>query len=403
MQVILNPEQRALVDEAKNFYRNSSEQVFQFSGGPGTGKSVVLNAIRQELNFKHDEIVPMAYTGAAAIVMRRKGFYNAKTIHSSLYHPVEDFVLDSSGNIVMDTYLNRPKIETHFEPVDLYDKKAMFIDEGGGVPFEMKGEIESRGLKIFVAGDLDQLPPVEDKPAYLYSGNVRRLNQIMRQASYSYIPYLANRAIRGLPIQNGYYGDCLVIDEDELTDEMIKCSDIILCGRNNTRELFNKKVRQDILGINYDLPTYGERVICRKNNWKIEVEDINLANGLIGSVVNAPNVGGFDGKTYKMSFQPTMMNSYFADLCCDYNYLIAPPEIRKRIKTNKYSVGEMFEFAYAISTHISQGSQFNYGIYFEEFLNKDIQKNLNYTGITRFSQGMIYVKKKKKFYFSKSY
>ena len=54
--------------------------------------------------------------------------------------------------------------------------------------------------------------------------------------------------------------------------------------------------------------------------------------------------------------------------------------------------------AYAITTHMSQGSQYPNGAYIEEYLSPDINKNLNYTGITRFSNFLIYVKKKKKYY-----
>ena len=52
---------------------------------------------------------------------------------------------------------------------------------------------------------------------------------------------------------------------------------------------------------------------------------------------------------------------------------------------------EMFEFGYASTTHISQGSQYFTGIYLEEHLHRDIQRNLNYTGITRFRNACIYV------------
>ena len=63
-----------------------------------------------------------------------------------------------------------------------------------------------------------------------------------------------------------------------------------------------------------------------------------------------------------------------------------------------YGSGERFEFAYSITTHISQGSQFNNGIYVEEAFPMKVQRQLNYTGITRFSDSMIYVKRSKKYY-----
>lgn len=399
MSIILNKGQQYIVDEAIKWFHYSSEQVFQFAGLAGTGKSVVLNEIIRRLGLPLEKLAPMAYIGQAAIVMRLKGLYNAKTIHSTLFNPVESYVLDSQGNIVMDTYLNKPKFELKFEPKDLTGVELMILDEGGSIPHNLKYEIESRGIKILVAGDLGQLPPVGDRPAYLFEGKVHYLEEIMRQKANSGLLYLADRARKGLPIQTGYYGDCIVIDESDLNDYMISKSDIIVCSKNETREMFNKRVRRDILHIASDLPTYNERMVCRKNNWNVEVEGINLANGLIGSVRNAPGVEGFDGKTYKIDFQPSMLNSYFADLACDYNYLIAPHSQRKFLKNNKYNRGEKFEFAYAITTHMAQGGQFRNGIYFEEYMNRDIQNNLNYTGITRFENAMIYVKKTKKYYY----
>lgn len=398
MSFILNSGQQYVVDEAVNWYRNSSEQIFQFTGPAGTGKSVVLNEIIRRLGIPLEKIAPMAYIGQAAIVMRLKGLTNAKTIHSTLFNPVEAYQLDSNHNIVMDTYLNKPKFELKFEPKDLSGVELMVIDEGGSVPRSLKYEIESRGIKILVAGDLDQLPPVKDQPAYLYEGKIHHLTEVMRQKLNSGMLYIADRARRGLPIHTGYYGDCIVIEESDLNDYMIAKSDIIVCGTNASREKFINRVRRNILKITSDLPVFNERVVCRKNNWNIEVEGINLANGLIGRVANSPGVEGFDGKTFTMDFQPSMLNSYFVGLPCDYNYLIAPHNQKQFLKNNKYNRGEKFEFAYAITTHMAQGGQFRNGIYFEEPMHKDIQRKLNYVGATRFDHSMIYVKKTRRFY-----
>ncbi|MGL5751124.1 MAG: ATP-dependent DNA helicase [Paraclostridium sp.] len=399
MNFILNNNQQRVVDEAVNWYFNSPEQVFQYVGLAGTGKSVVLNEIIRRLGIPLERIAPMAYIGQAAIVMRLKGLYNAKTIHSQLFNPVEGYKLDEFGNIMMDKYLNKPMVELKFEPKDLDNIDLIVIDEAGSVPYELKYEIESRGKKIIATGDLGQLPPVTGNPAYLYNGKVHELTEIMRQSDNSGILHIAHRARQGLPIHTGYYGDCMVITESELNDYMISKSDIIICGKNATRDTFNKRVRHNILGINTDIPGHNERLICRKNNWNIESGGINLANGLIGRVTNFPGVDGFDGKTYKVDFQPILAKeSHFKDVYCDYNYLIAPHHMKDQLKKSKYSIGEKFEFAYAITSHLSQGGEFRNGIYYEEYLRKDIQNNLNYTGITRFKQGMIYVKKDKKYY-----
>ena len=396
--MILNKQQAYVLNKCVDWFFNSSEQVFQFSGGPGTGKSFLLNNIIRALGLSLNEIAPMSYIGCACIVMRTKGLSNAKTIHSTLFRPVEVIETDANGKVVMDTYFNRPKYKLGMEPRPLDGIKLLIIDEGGSVPYSLRDEILSRGIKVLVCGDLDQLPPVADKPAFLYTGKVYRLTECMRQAEGSSIVYLADRAIKGLPIQPGLYNDSLVIYEDELTDQMLSYSEMFICGKNKTRDYINNRYRHNILNIHSDIPRFGEKVICRKNNWMLEVDGISLANGLLGTVINDPGVQSFDNKTYKMDFKPINLNVYFKDLVCDYSYIKAPYEMKTMIKNNRYSLGEKFEFAYAISCHLSQGSQFRNGIYLEEFLSKDIQKNLNYTGITRFSQGMIYVKKKRKYF-----
>ena len=81
MHITLTDEQRKIVKEAVRWYRHSSEQVFQIAGNPGTGKSVVLGAINQELNLSMGRVAPMAYVGAAAIQMRLKGLINAVAVY----------------------------------------------------------------------------------------------------------------------------------------------------------------------------------------------------------------------------------------------------------------------------------------------------------------------------------
>ena len=77
---------------------------------------------------------------------------------------------------------------------------------------------------------------------------------------------------------------------------------------------------------------------------------------------------------------------------------MANTQERKQIKNSPYYIGEKFEFAYGITTHISQGAQYNQGIYFQEYLSPLINKNLNYTGITRFSDHCIYFIDQRKFF-----
>ena len=52
----------------------------------------------------------------------------------------------------------------------------------------------------------------------------------------------------------------------------------------------------------------------------------------------------------------------------------------------------MFEFGYALTGWIAQGSQWNNVIYIEEGMHPSIRNQLNYVGATRAVQNLIYVK-----------
>ncbi len=395
--MIFNKKQQQIIHDALFHIKYGSEQIYEFGGLAGTGKSVTINAIIDQCGIPKHKIAPMSYIGQAAIVMRSKGLINARTIHSWLFTAELGILKDKDNNPIIDPYYNTPKIGVVFKPRDLSDIDLFVIDEAYTVPMNLKKEIESRGKKIIATGDPGQLPPVKDKPAYLTNPNVPVLDEIMRQDSNSSIIYLADRARRNLPLSCGFYGNVLIIEEDDLTDDLIVNSPIVICGKNKTRDYYNKRIRS-LRGYKGSIPQYGEKIICRKNNWLLDMNGISLANGLIGTVASSPDPYKFDGKSFTLDFVPDMFPYIFNDLHCDYEYFIADADRKPMLKNNRYNDGEKFEFAYAITTHLSQGAEFPYGIYIEEYMG-DIQKNLNYVGITRFSKGLIYVKKKPKKYF----
>lgn len=393
MGIMLNDGQKSIVKDAVNFYRSFSKQVFEYGGFAGTGKSVVLNAIKQELGFDYADVAAMSYIGQAAIVMRMKGFANAKTSHSWLYSPVMVEKKDKDGNVVYDRYFNKPIYEMRFVPKDLTGVKAIFLDEGYTYPERLRGELESRNIKIFVCGDPGQLPPVKDAPAYLkVPGTYPVLEEVMRQSENSGIIHLATRARKGLPIETGDYGDAIVIEYEDLDLDSLYYADMVICGTNNHKDYINRIFRKHILGYVDEIPHMGEKIICRKNNWNVDVDGINLTNGLRGTVMNSPDVSRFNGQTFKIDFNPDLINGVFQDIDVDYQYFVGNNEQRQILKNNPFQEGEKFEFAYATTCHLSQGSQYQNGIYIEDYMRGGFQNNLNYVGITRFSNKMIYVK-----------
>lgn len=397
IQFIPNQKQSMLKADIKRWW-NSSEQLYEFAGYAGTGKTTILMHTFEELKIPFHRIAPMAFIGQAAIVMRMRGLYNAKTIHSWMFEPVQQQLTDSDGKVIMNGYYNVPEMGIGFQSKPLEGIDIIVVDEAGSVPMYLREELMSRNIKIIATGDLGQLPPVGDEPAFLYGKDIIVLDELMRQSSHSMIPHLAFRARNNLPIHKGFYGDVYVIDESELTNEMIFHANVVLCGKNKTRDKINHMVRHELLGITSEIPVYNERLVCRKNNWNLSVNGINLANGLAGVVTNMPGVHAFKDGMFNINFRPNMLDESFIDVPVDYEYMIADHETRKKIKNNKYRKGEKFEFGYALTTHMAQGSEYPNGIFIEEYLNPQFHSNLLYTGITRFYNSLIFVKRSKKLY-----
>lgn len=393
MDIELTDEQSELVDRITNwFFDKSANQIFEYTGGAGTGKSVVMTEAIRNIGLKEWQVAPAAYTGTAALVLCSKGLLNAKTIHSWIFKP--KLVPDPTK---YDAYLNRYRMKLIFvdKPLPI-EVKLMCIDEASFVPLSLKDKLLSKGVKILACGDLNQLPPVIEAPAFLNNPDFR-LTKIMRQNEESGIVMLSNRILHNEQISPGIYGNVDVIKEEDLTDDMLLSADIVLCGRNVTREALNRHIRK-ISGIDpyRKLPIHGEKVICRKNNWNYSIDGISLANGLTGIVNNYPSLSSLsrDKSFFCMDFKPFAFDKVFRNLKCNYEYFYASKEKRDILKNSNHAMHEWFELGYCITTHLSQGSQYKDGIYISEYLNSNIQKNLDYTGITRFSNHCTFILKK---------
>jgi exodeoxyribonuclease-5 len=397
--IILNAQQEKIKNEAIHWFKYESEQVFEIHGPAGTGKSVLIFSILQELGLAVNEIAPMSYTGQAAIVMRTKGFPNAKSIHSTLYEVIE--VPEEADTLAAKFGVKGVKHIFRLKPYMEPAIKLFIVDEAYMVPAKMVKDIKSFGIKILAAGDSNQLPPINDDPGFLTGYGVHNLTQLMRQAYNDPIVYLSRRALKGEPIHSGTYGNVMVINDTDVIPEMMGFVDCVLCGTNKTRQLMNSYVRS-LAGFYGDLPKYGERVICRKNNWERVLDSIALANGLAGTVVNNPDPTSFNSDgTFNINFLPDLTNRVFTDVPLNYNYFIASYEQKSTMKSSyeaKWLTGELFDFAYALTVHLSQGAEYSNVLYIEEFMHQQIQKQLNYTAITRAKSSLIYVKKTNKYF-----
>jgi hypothetical protein len=139
----LNRGQSKIAEAAVDWFYNSSEQVFEIDGLAGTGKSVLIFEILKRLNLNAEQFMPMAYTGQASIVMRTKGFPNARSIHSSLYEMVLEDVEDERTLKAFGIKRKKKKVFRKRKFIDP-NVSLFFIDEVYMVPDYMERDNRCR-------------------------------------------------------------------------------------------------------------------------------------------------------------------------------------------------------------------------------------------------------------------
>lgn len=391
MGIVLNEQQEECVQKAIKWYKGiCSKQTFEVSGPAGSGKTTIVRTIIERLGINMDDVLFVAYVGKAALQLTRSGV-NGKTIHSTFYDIDFKPVLDEDGKPVIKNgrVVTRPEFVKKPElPKNI---KLIVVDEGPMVNEKFGSDMESFGIPMIVLGDLQQLPPVIGQTHYLLRPDYV-LTKVMRQREGDPIIYLSQLAARGEKIPYGKYGDkCFVIPRDMVNDNMLESADMVLIPTNSSRAGVNRHIRENILGIDSELPLVGEKLICRKNNWnRILGDELCLVNGMLGYVEFADK-SSFNGNTLDIGFRPEFEDErYFNNVKLDYKSLMRSLQHTNGKYEKGFSQNDMFEFGYAITVHLSQGSQSNNVLYISEpFGSREMQCRLDYTGITRAREGLI--------------
>lgn len=332
-------------------------QVFRLFGYAGTGKSTLAQHLAEDVG----KVLYGAFTGKAALVMRRKGCKGASTIHSMIY------AIDEDGAEGPTFRLNE---DSKVKGADL-----VVIDECSMVGEELARDLLSFGTRVLVLGDPAQLPPVKDAGFFTEAKPDVMLTEVHRQARDNPIIRLSMAVRQGERLDLGDYGAARVLTRGQFDHSDVLGADQVLVGMNKTRQTYNERIR-DLRGFaDSPWPKPDERLICLRND-----RPNKLLNGSMWTVVKCR-----PGKKELLNIEVLPEDA-------DQH---APP---KKVKVHPAffagDEGELswqvrresseFTFGYAITVHKAQGSQWDNVFLFDEGgVFRDDARRWLYTGITR--------------------
>ena len=387
-----SPQQIAAIEAVRAWYpRADRQQVFRLFGYAGTGKTTLAIHLARMLN------VPVkfaSFTGKASLVMKRKGCVGAQTIHSLIYKVRE--LPDGTVTFEKD------------KESELVYAGLLIIDECSMVGDEIAKDLLSFGVPILVLGDPAQLPPVKDA-GYFTEGHTPdvMLTEIHRQAAGNPIINLATEVRQGGRPKVGHYktdmGAVSVVKVDDLSESSMLGAEQILCGRNATRRSLNARMRTMLrsegklpkapLNVDAQLPVVGDRVICLRNK-----KDRGLFNGGIFHVLQVNDRAPDARKPGRDDISYLLVKSLDVP---DFHAHVSVPHAFWKGTDDKLDLHfkknyDEFDFAYAITCHKSQGSQWDKVLVYDEghvFGRKpgeeDQPQRWLYTAITRAADKLI--------------
>ncbi|MGN1372061.1 MAG: ATP-dependent RecD-like DNA helicase [Candidatus Coprovivens sp.] len=381
-------------DQKKAIKNALTNRISIITGGPGTGKTTIINSIVKlyvrihNLNYKEiiNDIALLAPTGRAAKKMSDSTGLPAMTIHR---------------------YLKWNKEKNEFQ-INEYNKnyhKLIIVDETSMIDTYLFASLLQgigHNITLVLVGDSNQLPSVG--PGLILNDLIdsdmfthTTLEQIYRQSDNSYIPILAKEIkehnlsnefmkqtddynflhASGLTIKEMIRRICVMSKEKGLTEEDIQVLAPMYKGENGIDNL--NILLQEIFN-----PKHPDKKETKVGDLTYRVGDKVL------QLVNDPDNNIFNGDIGYISSIGTMIGSKNKDVFTidfDGNEVQYTREDLINIK-----------HAYAITIHKSQGSEFAHVImpiskaYYKMLYNK-----LIYTGVSRAKKSLIIIGEEESF------
>lgn len=373
----LSPKQDQALLEAHRWLKAGDRQIFRLFGYAGTGKTTLARHLAEGVD---GDVLFAAFTGKAAQVLRSRGAAKASTIHSLIYRPRgEEMVEDeeTGKSSVAPTFsLNRQS--------PLSKAKLIIIDECSMVDEALGRDLLSFGTPVLVLGDPGQLPPVSGGGFFTEHEPDILLEEVHRQARGNPIIELAQMVREGREIMHGDYGETArVISKSDVTSELVLEADQVLVGINRTRRRYNQRLRE-LNGFEGHLPAAGDKLVCLRNDTAK-----GLLNGSLWQVTSAPRtvkpamtllVRAEDEGIDRVSAKIKLLKSVFEEPDTEISW-----QVRRR--------HDDFDYGYALTVHKAQGSQWDEIVLFDEsYAFREHRIRWLYTGVTRAAERLTIVK-----------
>lgn len=431
--VKLTPSQEVAVNKCLEWYKNGcKKQVFRLYGAAGTGKSFIVGEIIKRLKIHIEDVAFATPTGkAATVLMQRFKYPNISTLCHLIYVPY------TKDELVLTDEKKIESIEstTKFSLKESLDFSLIVLDEVSMVDTYSMKDLLSFGIPIIAIGDPYQLPPINDTPLNI-NGADALLTEIVRQEADNPIIQIATMIRQGkMPKPGNYDNKVIVVEKAKITFEMqmqmMMVANQVICGLNKTRRMLNRKMRKK-LGFDNSLPMAGDKMICKLNEPAIMMtSNINLCNGMIGKCIeDCEEVGD---KLTKIRFAadiaPSMSYRLLSDagIFSSDEFAYDPHWIAYHMRDNTYiarkkvidemrlydkklytqltiennknkslSLGQSFmtrfDYAYAISCHAAQGSEFDDVVVIDEsYAFRSNATRWLYTAVTRAKKRLILI------------
>ncbi|WP_346917197.1 ATP-dependent RecD-like DNA helicase [Clostridium sp.] len=357
------------------------------TGGPGTGKTTIINCIVSIFESLGLKVYMAAPTGRAAKRMAEATGREAKTIHRLLE-------IGSYSEEELD------EIENETSAIEC---DVLIVDEASMIDISLMNALLKAmqvGTRLIIVGDVDQLPSVGPGNVLrdiIESDAVKvvRLNEIFRQGQESMIVQNAHLINEGrMPVLNTKNSDFYL---ERAADSEVMLEKII--GLVKTRlPKFNVEwdsvrdiqvlspMRKGIMGID-NLNIQLQQVLNPKNKDKDEVEIKDMIFRVGDKVMQIKN-----NYTLKWSKNNSSEEGkgvfngdvgYITEINEDEDKIIVCFEDDKIVEYEESDLDEI-TLAYAVTIHKSQGSEFPVVI-MPMFMGPPLlmNRNLLYTGITR--------------------